>query len=221
MRIFYQAYPAPIKCRLPHRRAVHLQHQPVMDHLHHIALLLLAQRAAVGNGVPFFQTAAAAGGGRMLGDKYGWPRIGVCLPSFIGSAGASRWRIKSAACWSMISGPLSRQYCRSLTPSRKRERNVERARRANNRSCSTIRTPTSPSAESVFPAAPRRPASSRRHQAPGSTQRSPSPAALSPQFRRRRPISPAGQRARRIRRRSGTCRWSSSGHSPDGTEWAR
>ena len=70
MRIFIRHTPAPIKCRLPHRRAVHLQHQPVMDHLHHIALLLLAQRAAVGNGVPFFQTAAAAGGGRMLGDKY-------------------------------------------------------------------------------------------------------------------------------------------------------
>ncbi len=64
------------------------QHQPVMDHLHHIALLLLAQRAAVGNGVPFFQTAAAAGGGvACWAINTGWPRIGVCLPSFIGSGG--------------------------------------------------------------------------------------------------------------------------------------
>lgn len=64
MRIFIRHTPAPIKCKLAHRRRVHLQHQPAVDHLHNIALFLLAQRAAVGNGVPFFQAAATAGGGR-------------------------------------------------------------------------------------------------------------------------------------------------------------
>mgnify|MGYP006896719569 CR=1 FL=1 len=53
MRIFIRHTPAPIKCKLAHRRRVHLQHQPAVDHLHNIALFLLAQRAAVGNGVPF------------------------------------------------------------------------------------------------------------------------------------------------------------------------
>lgn len=41
-----------------------------MDDLHDIVLLRLAQRAAVGNGMPFFQAAATAGSGRVLGDKH-------------------------------------------------------------------------------------------------------------------------------------------------------
>ncbi len=46
------------------------EHQPAVDDLHDIVLLRLAQRAAVGNGMPFFQAAATAGSGRVLGDKH-------------------------------------------------------------------------------------------------------------------------------------------------------
>ena len=41
-----------------------------VDDLHDIVLLRLAQRAAVGNGMPFFQATATAGSGRVLGDKH-------------------------------------------------------------------------------------------------------------------------------------------------------
>ena len=57
--------------------------------------------------------------------KTGWPRIGVCFPSFCGLAGASRMRIKSSQCRRIVSKPLSDMYFLSAAERRKRLRNFD------------------------------------------------------------------------------------------------
>jgi hypothetical protein len=49
---------------------IHLQHQPMVNNLHNVALLVGAQRPAWRDRVPLFEAAATAGGGGVLGDKY-------------------------------------------------------------------------------------------------------------------------------------------------------
>ena len=55
----------------------------------------------------------------------GCPRMGVCLPSFGGMAGASRVRMKSSAWRRIVSMPLSAMYFLSASESRNRERNFD------------------------------------------------------------------------------------------------
>ena len=55
----------------------------------------------------------------------GCPRIGVCLPSFGGLAGASRVRTKSSAWRRIVSSPLSAMYFLSASESRKRLLNFD------------------------------------------------------------------------------------------------
>ena len=63
--------------------------------------------------------------------KAGCPRIGVCFPSLRGSAGASRWATKSAACERITSHPFASKYAFSRAPSRNRDRKRDRERRSN------------------------------------------------------------------------------------------
>ena len=79
--------------------------------------------------MPFRQTAATAGGGRVLGNKHRMAAHGGLFTVVDGVRGARRFAIKTAACWSMVSAPLSQQYCRSFVPKRKRDRKVDRAAR--------------------------------------------------------------------------------------------
>ena len=60
----------------------------------------------------------------------GCPRIGVCLPSFGGFAGARRVRTKSSQCLRIVSSPFSAIYFLSATESRNRLRNLDLASRA-------------------------------------------------------------------------------------------
>ncbi len=60
----------------------------------------------------------------------GWPRIGVCLPSFAGAAGERRLATKSAACVKITGSPRASRYASSAVPSRNLERKRERRRLA-------------------------------------------------------------------------------------------
>src|SRR3569623_290314 len=68
----------------------------------------------------------------------GCPRNGVCLPSFGGSAGASRLAINSRACAATVGKPFAARYSVSAFARRKRRRNAECAKAANTRSRSFI-----------------------------------------------------------------------------------
>ena len=57
--------------------------------------------------------------------KTGWPRIGVCFPSFCGLAGASRMRMKSSQWRRIVSKPFSDMYFLSAAERRKRLRNFD------------------------------------------------------------------------------------------------
>ena len=61
----------------------------------------------------------------------GWPRIGVCFPSFGITAGASRFAIKSLACCRIVSSPFSRTYSLSFSFRWKLLRNFEFPSRSN------------------------------------------------------------------------------------------
>ena len=61
----------------------------------------------------------------------GWPRMGVCFPSFGGFAGARRVRTKSSQCLLIVSRPFSAMYFRSSAESWNRLRNLDLASRAN------------------------------------------------------------------------------------------
>ena len=63
------------------------------------------------------QQVAVACWARNTGWPFGAPRIGVCSPSFAGSAGASRFLTISAACSRMVSIPFSEIYRRSASDS--------------------------------------------------------------------------------------------------------
>ena len=62
--------------------------------------------------------------------KTGCPRIGVCLPSFGGFAGARRVRMKSSQCRRITSMPFSAMYFLSASDRWNRERNFDFASRA-------------------------------------------------------------------------------------------
>ncbi len=59
--------------------------------------------------------------------KIGWLRIGVCLPSFGGSAGARRSSMNFSQCDISASNPLRSKYSLSAARRRNRRRKVERA----------------------------------------------------------------------------------------------
>ncbi len=60
----------PDCCSLSMAGRIHLQHQPMVNNLHNVALLVGAQRPVWWDRVPLFEAAATAGGGGVLGDKY-------------------------------------------------------------------------------------------------------------------------------------------------------
>ena len=64
------------------------------------------------------------------GWPFGAPRIGVWLPSFLGSAGARRRCTISAACLRTVSIPFSRMYFLSPSERWKRLRNLDFERRS-------------------------------------------------------------------------------------------
>ena len=70
MRIIIRHIPPPDELQSAAVRRIHLDHQPVVNHLHHVALLFVAEAAPPRDRVPLFQTAATAGRGGMLGDKH-------------------------------------------------------------------------------------------------------------------------------------------------------
>ena len=63
--------------------------------------------------------------------KTGCPRMGVCRPSFFGSAGASFIRTKSSACRRTVSRPTRAMYARSAAVNSNRERNFDLPSRTN------------------------------------------------------------------------------------------
>src|SRR5690606_35050227 len=76
---------------------IYLQHQPVVDHADDIVLVLRGELNTLRNVVPFRQTAATAGGGRVLGNRHrmaargglfsvvDWVRGGKTLRNKVGS----------------------------------------------------------------------------------------------------------------------------------------
>ena len=68
----------------------------------------------------------------------GWPRIGVCFPSFGGFAGARRVRTKSSQCRRIVSMPFSAMYLLSAAESLNLLRNLDFASRANALSIASI-----------------------------------------------------------------------------------
>ena len=73
--------------------------------------------------------------------KTGCPRMGVCLPSFGGCAGASFVRTKSSACRRIVSIPFSAMYFLSASERRNRDRNFDLDNLAKAASCALRRVP--------------------------------------------------------------------------------
>lgn len=113
--------------------------------------------------------------------KTGWPRIGVCRPSFFGSAGASRSRSNFLPCSNTTGSVFSARYARSFGPKRNRLRNrlFESAANRSSRSRMSACQKAIPSAESLVRATPidrqgcgdRRPRGDGRKSAPASRNR--------------------------------------------------
>ena len=64
----------------------HLPFDPLHDNANNHTLFLDGQLSSLQDAVPFFQTAAAAGGRGVLGDKHGMTAHG-CLLSVVGDVG--------------------------------------------------------------------------------------------------------------------------------------
>lgn len=144
MRIIIRHIPPPDELRSAAVRRIHLDHQPVVNHLHHVALLFVAEAAPPRDRVPLFQTAATAGRGGMLGDKHRMSAHRGLLTVIRNLRRGQPTGDKVRRVLVDNLRTLIKQYCRSFTPRRKRERKVERCRRANRFSMGTIRIPTSP-----------------------------------------------------------------------------
>lgn len=63
----------PERYRLTVGKRVHFHHQPVVNHLYDVTLLLAAQFPPARDRMPFFRASAAAGRRSVLGDKYRVP----------------------------------------------------------------------------------------------------------------------------------------------------
>lgn len=137
-RVIYQGKRQQRRAALP---LIHLYDQPVMDNADNILLLRFAQRFSLRNLVPFRQAPAAAGCRRMLRDKYrmaphrrlltiirrvNWRQS---LGDKIGGVFINHLRAFIPAILSFF------------IPRRKRERNVDRARRAKSGSSAFINIP--------------------------------------------------------------------------------
>lgn len=177
-RVFYRGKRQQRRAALP---LIHLYDQPVMDNADNILLLRFAQRFSLRYLVPLRQAPATAGCRRMLRDKYRMAPHRRLLT-------ISRWAIKSAACLSITSAPLSQQYCLSFIPRRKRERNVDRARRAKSGSSAFISIPNVLTFVLIAQARRYLPESFPQDPAPDSRRQSPFHAALWRQYRRPRRI---------------------------------
>jgi hypothetical protein len=80
----------------------------VVPAMHQAALLIVRQCTAMRDAVPLGNAAPVAGCRGVLGDKNGVAAQGggVCLPSLLDLAEATRRAIKSAAFFSMVAMPL-------------------------------------------------------------------------------------------------------------------
>ncbi len=145
-------------------RLFQLTPQPPLQHGEDARLVRRLQRAPLGDAVPLGETAAAAGGGRVLGDEHGMPAVGrlLAVVARIGG-GASRSSMKSRACASTAGSPRACRYARSCPPSLNRRRKLERASLANTASRSSM--------PGSMPAPMPRPGEKYRDRHPGNSTR--------------------------------------------------
>ena len=73
MRIIIRHTPTPDELKRALVGRIHLDDQPVVNNLHHVALLLLAKSPSLRDGMPLFQTPATAGSGGVLRNKHRMP----------------------------------------------------------------------------------------------------------------------------------------------------
>ena len=109
--------------------------------IHCISTSTIQPCSASDNGLPFgipchfsrqpLQHVPVACWPRNMGCPCGAPRMGVCFPSFFGSAAESRFSTICAAWSRMVSMPFSRMYALSASCSRNRMRNFDWERRSN------------------------------------------------------------------------------------------
>ncbi len=111
----------------------HLSSDPLHEDRDDIGLLVFRKFPSLRDAVPLLEAGSAAAGGGVLCRNTGWPRIGVCFPSFAGSFGASRFATKSSAWDLMVSMPFSRTQALSLSERENPARNPEQDRRSNRR----------------------------------------------------------------------------------------
>lgn len=159
-----------------------------MDNADNILLLRFTQRFSLRYLVPLRQAPATAGCRRMLRDKYRMAPHRRLLTIIRRVSWRQSRAIKSAACLSITSTPLSQQYCLSFIPRRKRERNVDRARRAKSGSSAFISIPNVLTFVLIAQARRYLPESFPQDPAPDSRRQSPFHAALWRQYRRPRRI---------------------------------
>ena len=95
---------------MPHGRTAHLVAQPIQQHTDDIGLLGNSQDCAGRNFMPLVQAAAAAAGGRVLGNEYRMAAHGG-LPSVIRDDGRGKAFGDKILAWQrMVSQPLSKIY---------------------------------------------------------------------------------------------------------------
>lgn len=188
----YQWYRVIYRGKRQQRRAalplIHLYDQPVMDNADNILLLRFAQRFSLRYLVPLRQAPATAGCRRMLRDKYRMAPHRRLLTIIRRVSWCQSLGDKIAACLSITSAPLSQQYCLSFIPRRKRERNVDRARRAKSGSSAFISIPNVLTFVLIVQARRCLPESFLQDPAPDSRRQSPFHAARWRQYRRPRRI---------------------------------
>lgn len=111
---------------------------PFHYHVYGVALLFFGKFASAWYAVPFLEEPRQQHAVACCAMKTGWPRMGVCRPSFGGQAGASRLRMKSAAWRCMVVHPFSFMYRMSPAFRRKRLLKVEHASLSNRGSSSWL-----------------------------------------------------------------------------------
>lgn len=184
-RVFYRGKRQQRRTALP---LIHLYDQPVMDNVDNILLLRFAQRFSLRYLVPLRQAPATAGCRRMLRDKYRMAPHRRLLTIIRRVS----WR---QSLGDKISGVFI-NYLRAFIPAilsffiprRKRERNVDRARRAKSGSSAFISIPNVLTFVLIVQARRYLPESFPQDPAPDSRRQSPFHAAQWRQYRRPRRI---------------------------------
>lgn len=188
----YQWYRVIYRGKRQQRRAalplIHLYDQPVMDNADNILLLRFAQRFSLRNLVPLRQAPATAGCRRMLRDKYRMAPHRRLLTiirrvSWRQSLGDKIGGVFINHLRAFIPAILS-----SFIPRRKRERNVDRARRAKSGSSAFISIPNVLTFVLIVQARRYLPESFPQDPAPDSRRQSPFHAAQWRQYHRPRRI---------------------------------